>query len=784
MGTRRLRAVLLLAIYGAATLPGSWAGSFGDELRQVNKELHESAYSFLHNRHKAPFTVPLQVSVLLVGLNGDGGHNFTVSAKEFEDFMSKSFGTYRPSSTSQEKRLEIEYHLSYKVAAADERSVLTLETELKKRMTLASHDKTHVQGGPALAEPRQDALVYDVEATEMEDYFHQLYRRFYRKDEHVLIVANFDKVRMRPGDGYPPYDPRMNATERVAYASGGYTYRYRYNEAGRTAQWLSKERFAVVDLSAGPCSFGRAQNPQGFVGPLTIPHLSRFLHTMATHVEQMPEHSRVDQERLESASFRGHLSSLVISSVQQLFAADVWEERIDTSERVLVPIVVLRDHLDFDPCEDGHSYSVNAPAIEHEAQKFLHSSQKAIALCVTHSLHDHPHPSMLLAKATTGRMDSVGHKATAVIDGERFLYDLQSSIDLLASGLLTASDFEDPSTAETFLNRDETKPHGTRILPVYLLSITKGPYSLVMADGSFVSTARDAVAVLQTGQPVELDFVSSQRRIGAKSDNPNRHIIAGLATALGGLTPPYQRYNPMHRRREETWMWAVGHHPFGPFSRTPTLSKLLLDTMHRNSVLSRVDAALHDVRAALDMVEDFASEFIFDAALHAVTEAPVPPVASSPASPYRRPKQSLMHTKPSTRLRLVLDEWEPSWLDEIFHDPSRKNPPLPHTVVRRLERDLTEVEEQLVELGTYLYNENVVDAHAKSIAIRYKVQTFRNYVNKELAAAREATRCCHVEHTILNSGPNWIAYSAIVVLAILAYFAIMNCTSPRTYKQN
>ena len=46
---------------------------------------------------------------------------------------------------------------------------------------------------------------------------------------------------------------------------------------------------------------------------------------------------------------------------------------------------------------------------------------------------------------------------------------------MLTGGLLSVNDFEDEGLADTFLKKNELTPHGTRILPVYLLALTKAP---------------------------------------------------------------------------------------------------------------------------------------------------------------------------------------------------------------------------------------------------------------------------------------------------------------------
>eukprot|EP00959_Pyramimonas_sp_CCMP1952_P057928 1209250-Pyramimonas_sp.AAC.1 len=42
-----------------------------------------------------------------------------------------------------------------------------------------------------------------------------------------------------------------------------FTYRYTYQGGGAAATWVGAGRFAVVDLGAGPCVFGRLGVSEG-----------------------------------------------------------------------------------------------------------------------------------------------------------------------------------------------------------------------------------------------------------------------------------------------------------------------------------------------------------------------------------------------------------------------------------------------------------------------------------------------------------------------------------------
>lgn len=56
-----------------------------------------------------------------------------------------------------------------------------------------------------------------------------------------------------------------------------------------------------------------------------------------------------------------------------------------------------------------------------------------------------------------------------------------------------------------------------------------------------------------------------------------RHILAGLASAIGGLSAPYERASRIHERPIVNWLWAAGCHPFGPFSNSSQISQILQD---------------------------------------------------------------------------------------------------------------------------------------------------------------------------------------------------------------
>lgn len=62
---------------------------------------------------QVPFQVPLEVNIVLVGFNGDGGYRYTLDVRKLEDFLKSSFPTHRPSCLETGEPIDIEHHIIY-----------------------------------------------------------------------------------------------------------------------------------------------------------------------------------------------------------------------------------------------------------------------------------------------------------------------------------------------------------------------------------------------------------------------------------------------------------------------------------------------------------------------------------------------------------------------------------------------------------------------------------------------------------------------------------------------
>lgn len=62
---------------------------------------------------QVPFQVPLEVNVVLIGFNGDGGYRFTLDTHKLQEFLRTSFPSHRPSCLETGEPLDIEHHVVY-----------------------------------------------------------------------------------------------------------------------------------------------------------------------------------------------------------------------------------------------------------------------------------------------------------------------------------------------------------------------------------------------------------------------------------------------------------------------------------------------------------------------------------------------------------------------------------------------------------------------------------------------------------------------------------------------
>ncbi|KAJ9699820.1 hypothetical protein PVL29_005605 [Vitis rotundifolia] len=705
-------------------------GAFHDVRDSVRSDVRR----MLHTRAEVPFQVPLEVNIVLIGFNNDGGYRYTVDAHKLEEFLRISFPSHRPSCLETGEPLDIEHHIVYNVFPAGQPELIALEKALKEAMVPAGTARESDYG--------REVPLFEVDATAVEPVFQKLYSYIFDMDNSgynaaemdrpvpsAIFIVNFDKVRMDPRNKEIDLDSLMYGKitqlteEEMKRQEGEYIYRYRYNGGGASQVWLGLGRFVVVDLSAGPCTYGKIETEEGSVSSKTLPRLRNVLFPRGFNAASF--HSTHD-------TFVGQLAALVSTTVEHVIAPDVRFETVDLTTRLLIPIIVLQNHNRYNILDKGQNNSIDIEAIEAEVKKMVHYGQEVVIVGGSHALHRHEKLAIAVSKAMRGhslqetKKDGRFHVHTKTyLDGAILKEEMERSADVLAAGLLEVAD---PSLSSKFYIRqhwmDESdgsgdsilkhKPlwatyaskrgkekkkktekkqsdlhrtYGTRVIPVFVLSLADVDPHLMMEDESLVWTSNDVVIVLQhQNEKIPLSYVSETERRHAIPSQAQRHILAGLASAVGGLSAPYEKASHVHERPIVNWLWSAGCHPFGPFSNTSQISQMLQDVALRNTIYARVDSALHRIRDTSEYVQTFAAEYL--------------------KTPLGEPVKGKKN-KSSTEL----------WLEKFYKKKTNLPEPFPHELVERLEKFLDNLEEELVDLSSLLYDHRLQDAHLNSSEI-------------------------------------------------------------------
>ncbi|CAN6468995.1 unnamed protein product [Victoria cruziana] len=762
-------------------------GAFHDVRDDIRFDLHR----MLHSRAEVPFQVPLEINIVLVGFNADGGYRYAVDAHKLEEFLKISYPTRRPACLETGELLDIEHRLLYNVIPVGQPELIALEKSLKTAMVPAGTARESEYG--------MTVPVFEVEATEVEPVFKQLYSFIFdmdgdssrtEKDQplpSVIFIVNFDKVRMDPRNKEIDLDrimyDRMNGLtdDEMRKQEGGYIYRYRYNGGGASQVWLGSGRYAVIDLSAGPCTYGKIEAEEGSISYKTLPRLRNLIFS---------------RDKIMSISsteniFVGQLAALISTTIEHVIAPDVRFEALELNTRLLVSIIVLQNHNRYDLFEAGHNYNIDIQAINREVRKMVHAGQEVVIVGGAHALHRHEKLSIAVSKALRGhslqetKTDGRFHVHTKTyLDGAILKEEMERSTDVLAAGLLEVSDpilsnkyflrqhwmdesddsgdsvikhrpiwasytpTKEKKTSKKKKHGNLYRTYGTRVIPVFVLSLADVDPNLLMDDESLVWTSNDVVIVLQhNNDKIPLSYVSETERRHAQPSLAQRHILAGLASVVGGLSAPYEKTSHVHERPVLNWLWATGCHPFGPFSNSSEISQMLHDIALRNTIYARVDASLRKIRETSEAVQTFAGKYL---------KTPL-------GEPVKGKKR-----KSGTEL----------WLDKFYKKTINLPEPLPHDLVERLEKYLDSLEEQLVDISSLLYDHRLEDAHLNSSDVFQSTMFTQQYVDRVLASEKEKMKCCEINYKMPTQSSQTFIYGGILFAGFIVYFLVIFFSSP------
>ena len=507
---RQSPALLLLALCAWGSLPAAVAqsaSSLAGAVHQASAHMHAAANAALlgpRNDNAVPnLVLPLEVSVGLVGFDGDGALNVKMDPLILQALLDHVLPTHTPSTLEAGRPLSVTYEVQYHVAHV-RTALAPLEAAVKAALVPAGLE-TPAGGRGGSGEGGESGTrrvrAYEVPAEALEPVLEAAYETHFVQrtarvsgavkathEPYVLFILAPDKLRIDPtppggaanASGASPL-PSWGALGRDAAAARGQdaelVYRYRYARGERTAAWLGRGRYAVIDLSAGPCAHGRLATWAGLDSAgsavpeeASAARLPRLADMMATYLDAAaplrasalaggsgsdPSVARAASEltRRMEGHIRGELATMVVSAVRHLFAPDVRTKAVDVATRLLVPVVALSDTVDVHPFAGPHRDAglVNLTSLRALAASLLQPGQELLLVPTTHALHAHPRLTLAVRRAMRSLL-TPGRPPAPVLNSTALLAELRHTADLLATGLLTGA-AEDPVIEATFFNK-------------------------------------------------------------------------------------------------------------------------------------------------------------------------------------------------------------------------------------------------------------------------------------------------------------------------------------------
>jgi hypothetical protein len=362
------------------------------------------------------------VCVGLLGFAGDGAGQVGVDASSLQRSLEQALPLHVPANVELQDESRVQVQLSYTVKHVSSEQTQRVEQLVKRHMRLLGTSSAGV-------------AVYDVAPQDFEAELDTLYAQQFpvvasphgdpaaeaagTPPPAALLLMNLDKTRMNP----------------TPSGTAPYVYRYRYARGGATQQWIARQRYIVADLSAGPVAYGSLEFGKETVSHSALPTVEVDEAAMAAAAAASSSDDDDTPSARPSAAavsvkFLAELSSFVLSAMQHVFVGDIHWRNMHYAEKIVVPVVVFRNHRRFHPLRQGGGASTLAggegggggaagPAaagpvidvqidlgeIETQLRKLLLPEQELLLVSGAHHLHDHHQLSTAVFKAL--KQDSV-----------------------------------------------------------------------------------------------------------------------------------------------------------------------------------------------------------------------------------------------------------------------------------------------------------------------------------------------------------------------------------------
>ncbi|KAM9971924.1 hypothetical protein ACTFIW_011912 [Dictyostelium discoideum] len=728
-----------------------------------------------------PNGIPINLNIILIGFDGNGAFEYNLPPETLNDLLIETYPIhyvhsifdsnylkpYNKDDNNNDngngndddiekdnigKRLISHYDLKYNVISSNRISLDLYEQLLQINMkpiesTTPSHDgETH------LVEIEVLESYFDNEITKIKSSSPSSSSN--SNKDYSIIFINPSKERILRGRA-------LNNNDRTVL--GEFKYQYSKNGQITSPCWIGSSRFIVIDLSAGPLKYGTTLHKssdeyysEGSIDHDSIPRLVEYF--------VKDGYSGTSIQGASPIEIISHMSSLVISSIQNVFLQDCKFNYVPLFPKVLIPILIFKDSSSVNVQKD----LLDLELIKRQSKKVFPFSTLEFVFA-EHSIHEHKHISMAFSKSikshSSFEMNPTNGKFYSVrknyLDSKELLLSLKQEDDILASGLIGNDVSQIPLSLKVSNNKNRISPtQKSKILPVYIFALTSSSNNdtnnLLLDKYHSYASNQDAIVVLMSNHTYNSTFYKGNLPVQVNSlYSGTRNIIAGLGSSQG-LLGPTLHYSESHNRLVNNFLWSFGSSPWNLFNGRSNdasnaftggsgdISQIFIDAIVRNTIITSIQSSEHNLNLALNEITKFSSKYLIDSLGFEIEDISL------------------------NKGNFIIDR--------LYHTPPSKLPIL-KSIVQRLHNDLeqitNEITNQIKSIPSYLNSKELTSSQKDKISqdlvmVATQVVGFLDYVHKEISNVETQLLCCAITHGNSNKSGGFFGNNLNIIVVVVA----------------
>ncbi|EAL70563.1 transmembrane protein [Dictyostelium discoideum AX4] len=732
-----------------------------------------------------PNGIPINLNIILIGFDGNGAFEYNLPPETLNDLLVETYPIHyvhsifdsnylKPYNKDDDnnngnannnddiekdnigKRLISHYDLKYNVISSNRISLDLYEQLLQINMKPIES-----------ATPSHDGETHLVEIEVLESYFDNEITKIKSSStnsnkDYSIIFINPSKERILTGRA-------LNNNDKTGL--GEFKYQYSKNGQITSPCWIGSSRFIVIDLSAGPLKYGTTLHKssdeyysEGSIGHDSIPRLIEYF--------VKDGYSGTSIQGASPIEIISHMSSLVITSIQNVFLQDCKFNYVPLFQKILIPILIFKDSSSVNVQKD----LLDLELIKRQSKKVFPFSTVEFVFA-EHSIHEHKHISMAFSKSikshSSFEMNPTNGKFYSVrknyLDSKELLLSLKQEDDILASGLIGNDVSQIPLSLKVSNNNNNNKNRNSptqksKILPVYIFALTSSStnndtnnYNNLLLDKyhSYASN-QDAIVVLMSNHTYNSTFYKGNLPVQVNSlYSGTRNIIAGLGSSQG-LLGPTLHYSESHNRLVNNFLWSFGSSPWNLFNGRSNdasnaftggsgdISQIFIDAIIRNTIITSIQSSEHNLNLALNEITKFSSKYLIDSLGFEIEDISL------------------------NKGNFIIDR--------LYHTPPSKLPIL-KSIVQRLHNDLeqitNEITNQIKSIPSYLNSKELTSSQKDKISqdlimVATQVVGFLDYVHKEISNVETQLLCCAITHGNSNKSGGFFGNNLNIIVVVVA----------------